>query len=140
MLHQEVWCTLEPSKIHGIGVIAIRDIPARTSLFDGEKNDTLYRIPTEVFKNLLPAIQSIVLKSHLQTNSEYIWFKHPNRLAMMQCFMNHSEQPNSDGHIALVDIKCGEEVTEDYNRLTGGRLLEMQRTYFQFLPKLRTNI
>jgi len=31
--------------------------------------------------------------------------------------MNHSSDANSDGHIALRDIKKGEEITENYNRL-----------------------
>lgn len=116
-LEASVWCRLGPSKIHGIGVIAIRDIAKGTALYP--KDSYTYELAPHIMQlhNLHPAIQGIIMDRRQMSN--YYRFPNPNMDADMQCFMNHSKTPNSNGHIALIDIKAGEEVTEDYTSFGG---------------------
>lgn len=123
-LNATVWCRLGQSQIHGVGVIAIRDIPAGTPLYPSD--DYVYELSpsTMTVHGLLPAIRKIVMDRR-QMNG-YFRFPSPNRDADMQCFMNHSKDPNSNGHSALRDIKADEEVTESYTQW-GGVNEELQK-------------
>lgn len=112
-LNTTVFCKLGVSLIHGIGVIAIRDIPKDT-LFAVHIN-SVYRIYQDDFHLILPEIQELILDRTL-FGVEHInlVFESPNTSAALQSFMNHSETPNSNGYKAIKDIKKGEEVTENY--------------------------
>ena len=116
-LNDQVKCTLRPSKIHGIGVFAIRDIPK------GERMHCrglgmAYRwceLKPEEFKQVRPEVKEIILaRWPIALKGER--FIHPHSDAWLLSFMNHSKTPNYDklNDIALVDIKKDEEVTEDY--------------------------
>lgn len=111
-LNDLVWCKIAPSPIHGVGIFAIRDIPKGTELAGGEY---VYRKDEE--ETLLPEIRALIQDhySHLELMSI---MPNPNRDAYLQCFMNHSDDANSDGHHALRDIAKGEEVTENYKKLS----------------------
>lgn len=127
-LNKTVWATLKPSKIHGIGVFAVRDIPNGTEITDNtiETNEvtTFYHTTEEDFKNILPEIQEIILDRMLYKKDQFIFVTNPNAEVILQSFMNHSTEPNTDGKIALRDIKKGEELTEDYTSyLTDGHIL-----------------
>ncbi len=123
-INDVVWCALAPSRIHGIGVFAIRDIPKGTELAGGE-----LEYPTEDF--VLLEIRAIVQDHHsLLEFADSI--PNPNYDAHLQCFMNHSATPNSDGRSALRDIRKGEEITEDYTK--GERPLGPKaKKHFSFL-------
>jgi SET domain-containing protein len=111
-LNESVWATIGVSKIHGVGVIAIRDIPRGTVICG--KNTKHFKYPLEDFNKVLPEIQKIILDRMLfPRGMTSLEFYHPN-IIPLQVFMNHSNTPNTDGFIALVDIKKGEELTEDY--------------------------
>ena len=102
-INNEVWATLAPSKIHGIGVVAIRDVPQGT-YFERRWEETglYYELSEENFLRLLKPIRSMILDR--TQFSEVIRFRHPNCVARLQSFMNHSSSPNSDGKMALRDI------------------------------------
>ena len=119
MLNRDVYCTLAPSGIHGLGVFAIRDIPKGYPLFRGQYDNEICKVIEEDFMEILEPIRNIILDRNLQENT-VIWFTHPNNDARLQSFMNHAKEPNSNGHVALVDIKCGEEVTENYKLIAKG--------------------
>lgn len=115
-MNEEVWCRLAPSPLHGIGVFAIRDIPAGTTLFFAAADG--YAIGHYGLDILHPAVRSLVLDRHpFDTMSAVQIVHHPNRDARLQAFMNHSRTPNTDGHVALEDIQEGEELTENYRKL-----------------------
>lgn len=111
-LNSEVWLTLAASTIHGIGVFALRDIPCGTVMQQSVSRRWYSR---EVLPHIAPEIQI----SARQRNSMGSGFVHPNADATYQAWMNHSDTPNSTGRHALIDIKKGEEVTEDYRRFNG---------------------
>lgn len=119
-INNSVWCKLSPSKIHGIGVFAIRDIPKGQKLSDHEFESLeipkIFTVSFEDFNLIRPEIRSLILDRILIPDGiPFIPFLSPNSNQILQSFMNHSSTPNSDGHYALCDIKMGEEVTEDYH-------------------------
>ena len=113
-LNNEVWATLKPSLINGIGVVAIRFIPKGTEIAKCEDNTQYYEVSDEEFLQILEPIRNMILD---RTQFEKIRFRHPNCMAKLQSFMNHSNEPNSDGKVALRDIKEGEEITENFMEL-----------------------
>lgn len=113
-LNKTVWCKLAPSKVHGIGVFAIRDIPKGQKLYL-DLETTAKPIQCNDFTGLHPAILELI-KQRWPLAFEGEWFGNPNNDARHISFMNHSADPNYDHHndCALRDIKEGEEVFEDY--------------------------
>ena len=119
-LTDTVKCRLAPSRIHGIGVVAIRDIKK------GEQLHCIIETPqwyTVVYDNLtrLPApIRQLILDrwSQVVVGSSFL---SPNHDAIMLHFMNHSNEPNYDPitDCAVKDIGEGEEVFEDYRIAEG---------------------
>lgn len=120
-LNDVVWCRLAPSPIHGIGVFAIRDIPEGTELAGGVED---YSRDGEA--DVLPEIHALMQDQHCFL--EYFdVLPNPNRNVHLQCFMNHSDTPNSNGKVALRDIRKGEEVTENFktfDRMLGPKAAE----------------
>ena len=113
-LNDTVWCKLGVSKIEGIGVIAIRDIPKGTELHcKGDNN--LYEVHYKDFHKIRQEIRDIILARHPRARDGEP-FLSPNGDARMISFMNHSDNPNYDkwNDIALRDIKKDEEILEDY--------------------------
>ena len=119
-LNNEVWATLGVSSIHGVGVIAIRDIPQGTPFLLGQDDRTFHEITDEEFLRIEKPIQDIMLGR--EQFAETICFHHPNSLAHLQNFMNHSNDPNTDGHVTLRAILKGEELTEDYFEIVNADL------------------
>lgn len=114
-LNDTVWCKLGVSKIHGIGVHAIRDIPKGTELHcKGDNN--LYEVPYKDFHKIRQEVIDIILARHPRArNGEP--FLSPNGDARMISFMNHGGKDSNYDPVtdrALRDIGKGEEVTEDY--------------------------
>ena len=117
-LNDTVWCTLGVSKIHGIGVIALRNIPKGTTLHcKGDNN--LYEIPYTEFHKIKPEIRDLILQRHPMVRKGHP-FLSPNGDARMISFMNHSDEPNYSKYTdtALKDIRKGEEITEDYGEFS----------------------
>lgn len=121
-LNQSVWCKLAPSKIHGIGVFAIRDIPKGTMLTNNDvwsqRRREVFHCDEQEFAKILPEIQDLITDRMFFEKGKPLYFISPNDDQVLQSFMNHSNTPNSDGEFALCDIKKGEEITEDFNTLT----------------------
>jgi hypothetical protein len=122
-INDVVWCKLAPSLIHGVGVIAIRDIAKGTKLWAGENE---YEI-----QEVLPEIKEIILDHHSRVE---FWdmLPNPNKDVWMQCYVNHSNTPNSFDGVATEDILKGAEITEDY-RLGDMALGKEALAYFSFL-------
>ena len=124
-LNNEVWATIKPSTINGVGVFAIRDIPAGTIINNSQDFHGRICIDEQDFKQLKQSIQDMILDRTVFYEGEDFSFRHPNSITILQCLMNHSDNPNSDGIKTLKDIKCGEEITESY--LGGPKLHKLTR-------------
>ncbi len=112
-----VWCTLKPSNVHGIGVFALRDIPKGTKViweYDTVEEVTLTE---DEFKSLPKPIQEEILHRTIFEEGQPLTFLDPNCATNYRSYMNHSSTPNTNGIYALIDIKQGEELTEDYTTM-----------------------
>lgn len=121
-----VKCTLAPSSIHGIGVFAICDIQEGERLYVRWTEDlpahwyTLTFSDLSKFDKVYPEIKQMILDRWPQVvNGGH--FMSPNYDARLSSFVNHADDPNYDivTDTALRAIKKGDEITEDYCRMTG---------------------
>ena len=112
MLNGSVKATLGPSKIHGIGVFAIRDIKKNERVYC-DQLPKLFKLPYSQLNKLFPEIREIIIGRwpSIINGSKFI---SPD--ARLISFMNHSDTPNyfQVSDTARCDIKKGEEITENY--------------------------
>lgn len=123
-LCETVKCTVAPSRIHGVGVFALRDIKKGERMYIRWTTDmpshwyTLSYSDLSRFDRSYPEIKEIILARYpcVINNCQFL---SPNYDAKMICFVNHSDTPNYNEltDIALKDISKGEEVCEDYKRM-----------------------
>ena len=115
--HDDVYARIGPSKIHGVGVRAIRDIPAGTLVFRGESERIVWVLRTRV-RRLPKAIRDLYEDFGALSGS---WLGVPPSLNSLSVgwYVNHADRPNleagDDGRFrALRRIRMGEELTADY--------------------------
>ena len=127
-LNNSVFCRLASSKIHGVGVFAIKDIPKGTKLNCNIAKPTWYQVPYNRTQELNQDVRELIL-GRWPTIVNGSYFLSPNDHAILILFMNHSDNPNYDQNTdcALRDILKDEEVTEDY------RLIDNYKKVFDFL-------
>lgn len=106
------------SKIHGVGVFALRAIPKGRSVF-ADRMPKVYNIPYSSMGKLLTEVKNMILERwpSVVNGSQFIY---PD--ARLVSFMNHAftgdganYDPATD--TALADIKEGEEILEDYTTM-----------------------
>ena len=123
--HDHVYTRIGRSRIHGVGVVAIRDIPAAAAVFQGEDERVVWVSRAVVRKLPKPLRQ-------LYEDFAMYWgerFGVPRTLNMLSVgwYVNHSPRPNveadEDGRFhTLRRIKKGEELLADYRTFADGRL------------------
>ena len=103
---------LAPSKIHGVGVFAIRDIKEGEVLYC-DRMPKPYKVPWGSLSKLFPEVREIVIERWASVINGSIFIL-PDARAVS--FMNHADYPNYDPvtDTATKPIKKGEEVTENY--------------------------
>ena len=135
-LANTVRCKIGQSKIHGVGVIALRDIKAGDQLFCAlTTKPNWYNVSFSNLKKYLKDTHPEVLQLILDRWPNVVNgapFLSPNYDARLMSFMNHSDTPNYDPFTdkALNDINAGEEVFEDY------RVIPNYEKAFPWLPVL----
>lgn len=115
--HEGVYTRLKPSKIHGVGVIAIRDIPKGTPVF-AEDDDDIVWVDKKDTGNLPPPLREFYDDFCIVKGDMYGCPKNFDKLTIAW-YLNSSDKPNvvADENYrfyALRDIKAGEELTADY--------------------------
>jgi hypothetical protein len=115
--HDGVFARIGPSRIHGIGAIAIRDIPARTLVFRGEDERAVW-VARSAVRKLPKAIRALYEDFGMVSGQQLGVPKNLNRLSV-GWYVNHADAPNlvagDDGRFRSVRrIKKGEELTADY--------------------------
>lgn len=121
-LNEIVNSEIQPSKIHGVGVFALRDFKKGDKLYQGGIPNT-FDLPYSKFKTLKPYVKEKLLQFFpfkvTEKKEDPITFWYP--VNSMQAYINHSNKPNYDPieDVALKDIKKGEEITEDYKKIDG---------------------
>lgn len=119
---QDCYCRLRPSKIHGIGVFAVRDIPKGKNPFKTlPKYDSIgyVRITEDELDALPPKLSELIRTLFVPTDGTTHVPNHGMNVIRLNCYLNHSTKPNmrtKDGYnfIAVRKIMTGEELTVDY--------------------------
>lgn len=117
--HDGVFTRLRPSKIHGIGVFAIRDIPKDTYIFTGDNSKIVWVNKIEV-DGQEPAIQELYNDFCIIQGSKYYCPDNFNNLNVGWYLNESKENPNvrcDDNYdfYALRDIEKDEELTVNYS-------------------------
>ena len=123
--HEGVYARIGSSRLHGVGVRAIRDIPAGTLVFRRESERVAW-VSRAAVRRLPAAIR------HLYEDFGMVWGDRigvPPTLNMLSVgwYVNHSGRPNveagEDGRFrTLRRIRKGEELTADYRTFTDEEL------------------
>ncbi len=115
--HEHVYARIGRSRIHGVGVLAIRDIPAGVRVFRGEDERVVW-VPRARVKQLAPALRQLYEDFGMLWGDRIGVPATFNRLSV-GWYLNHSDHPNveaDDGgrFVSLRRIRRGEELTADY--------------------------
>jgi len=125
-LENNIYCRIQRSPIHGIGVFAVRDIPKGTNPFVTYMDfDTIAVPKKEIMENeKIPAAVKEMVKAFyvIQNGNIYCDARSFNEINIAY-FLNHSDTPNLDVKemneesvfTANRDIAPGEELTADYS-------------------------
>ena len=123
--HDGVFVRIARSSVHGIGVRAIRSIPAGTTLFRSDRARIVW-VPGTVVRRLPAELRQIYDDFAMRWGDRYGVPRHLDLLTV-GWYVNHSETPNVEADEAayfrsLRDIRRGEELTADYRTFWRGTL------------------
>lgn len=115
--HEGVYARIGASRVHGVGVVAIRDIPAGTLVFRGESERVTW-VSRAAVRRLPAGLRSLYEDFGMAWGEQLGVPPSLNRLSV-GWYVNHSDRPNveagEDGRFrALRRIRKGEELTADY--------------------------
>ena len=119
-LSQETYVALKPSAVHGIGVVAITDIPKGCrNLFSKNVGDWI-KISISDVEKLPEHSRSLIETYCLYDEEHYFVPDYGFKVMDLVNYLNHSSAPNvisvNDGEYfeALVDIPAGTELLINY--------------------------
>ena len=117
--HDGVYTRLQVSKIHGIGIFAIRDIPKGTNIFSNDETEMVWIDEADI-GNIDPELKRLYDDFCVIKNGKYGCPKNFNMLTVGWYLNESKENPNvccTDEYdfVALRDIKKGEELAIDYS-------------------------
>ena len=115
--HEGVYARIGLSRVHGVGVRAIREIPAGTMPFRGESERVTW-VSRAAVRRLPPAVRELYEDFSMVSGDRLGVPPNLNQLSV-GWYVNHSARPNleadDDGRFrALRRIRKGEELTADY--------------------------
>ena len=118
---KNTYCRLQRSRIDGIGVFAIRDIPKGAHPFQSARNPKWIRFEKHELKNLDIEIKKMVEDFYSIEEDTSVYIPECGLDNMdISFFLNHSKTPNietNDGGLPFKTkrrIKKGEELTSSY--------------------------
>lgn len=118
---KNTYCRIRPSKIDGVGVFAIRDIPKNVNPFKGIKNQRWYEFKLSELKSLDKELLKMVDDFFVIEKNKTVYIPRLGFATMdMSFYVNNSKKPNIrtiDGGLTFVTlrkIKKSEEVVVSY--------------------------
>ena len=134
-LKHGVYCRVGVSKISGVGVIAIRNIPTGVEIL--KFSNSVLDESVEVGEGEVLGLELSVVDyiNHMLVKTEYGSYHFPSKginSIDVSFYLNHSGTPNVElsrggddreflSFEATKDIECGEEITQDYNNLSDNK-------------------
>jgi len=119
---QKVYCRIQPSALHGVGVFAIRRIPKGINPLEVPIPTELAELTDADVRALPPGIRRMIKQYAANQDGRYVLPTLGFNLVELEYFVNHSTKPNMvfddeagcyrTGRI----IARGEELTGDYKR------------------------
>lgn len=132
---RQPWHVVKPSKLHGNGVFALRDIPEGTRILQyagkrltPEQADTLFPVnPDEPFHTFFFALSNGKIVDGGQGGNDSRWINH-------SCAPNCEGHENADGSrvfiVAMRNIAAGEELLYDYSLVIDDEITdELKQNY-----------
>lgn len=127
-INNNIFCELKPSKIHGVGLFAIRDINIGTHLVNPWGGDTgIYKVPLCMIHSDIQSllwrlfgpsnkIKNAMVKFIENNNSLPITlFNGMNFAYSPGLFINHSNVPTADDNlVSITKIHKGDEIVRCY--------------------------
>jgi SET domain-containing protein len=120
-LTNHTWVMIRPSRIEGIGVFAIRDIPKGTKGMFSRGLGKWIPIPR---KEVLPGHARALVENYcLYDEDNYFIADYGFKIMDLVNFLNHSDTPNiislqeGEDFEAVRDIASGEELLIDYGEI-----------------------
>lgn len=120
--HEGVYARIRPSKIHGVGVFAIRDIPKGTRIFPEDETELVWQKKSALGLDELPEEIRRLYDQFCLITAKGETYGCPKNFNLMTVawYLNHSKTPNVGcskdyTFFALRDIRMGEELTADYH-------------------------
>lgn len=147
-LKNNCFCRIGLSKIHGVGVLAVKDIPKDSKIFElcnHEFDEDIFDLKESELKELDEGVIEYLKSFMIKNQDGYPVPEKGLNFINISFFLNHSDTPNvihsiniinnKVGYLVAVaarDIKKGEELTEDYYSMGVKEDVENQ---FPFLKK-----
>ncbi|ASR88084.1 SET domain-containing protein [Alcaligenes aquatilis] len=135
---RQPWHVVKPSKLHGNGVFALRDIPAGTRILQyagkrltPEQADALFPVnPDEPFHTFFFALSNGKIVDGGQRGNDSRWINH-------SCAPNCEGHENADGSrvfiVAMRDIPAGQELLYDYSLVIDDEITEELKQNYRCL-------
>lgn len=126
-LEKNIYCRVQASPVHGVGVFAVRDIPKGVNPFVGRLPAPWKKISyNDVMENqnILPQVKEYVKAMYPIQDGIIYMPNHSLNAIGVSYYINHSDTPNLGGPVddpeftTLRDIKKGEELFADYTTYT----------------------
>jgi SET domain-containing protein len=128
-LKNDIFCRIGVSKVHGVGVIAIKDIPKGTMPFItlSKEEDKIINLTDNDIKDFPKGVRTI-LKDFFggKKNKDYDVYAYGPNYINISFYLNHNEKPNIDiiddpkyNYLMFITnrkIKKGEELFINYNK------------------------
>ena len=120
-LQKDLYFRIKPSKIHGVGIFAIKNIPKGANPFNLAKplkwlkynRSELTKLPRHVKK---------IISDFYAGDKHSVWLPAAGlNVFDISFYINHSDKPNvaskdgGENFVAVKNIRAGEELTSDYN-------------------------
>ena len=128
-LKENVYCRLQCSDVHGVGVFAIRDIPSGIDPFVGSGTDVWTEIPLTSFENdpdIAWEVKELTKAMYVIKDGMIFVPERSLNDINISFFVNHSKKPNTEARVikkdfyffTIRDIKKGQELLVDYDTYT----------------------
>jgi SET domain-containing protein len=125
-LSNNTWVMIKPSGTHGIGVFAVRDIPAGCKELFSKEMGEWTTVPRKEIDALPLHAKDIVENYCLYDEENYFIPAKGFKVMDLSLFLNHADEPNiisvNDGEYfeTIKEIKKGEELFIDYGEIVDG--------------------